>query len=183
MKIPLCNNTGLRCVKYVNEKFTPDCLKNCKGLVISSYLKTKKNHDFTKIQTNEYNNYKIQTPIDDETLKGIKCYSYSVKDILSLFIGFEWRNKLKVVRIYFDTPTFDLITQDRAAQLVDKLSAIGGTMGLLTGFSFISAVEVVYFGVKMILAMKAKKVTKDCKIRRDQIITVENNETIINNRY
>ena len=148
MKIPLCNNTGLRCVKYVNEKFTPDCLKN---------------HDFTKIQTNEYNQYKIQTPIDDETLKGMKCYSHSVKDILSLFIGFEWKNKLKVVRIYFDTPTFDLITQDRAAQLVDKLSAIGGTMGLLTGFSFISAVEVVYFGVKMILAMKAKKVTKDCK--------------------
>ena len=30
-----------------------------------------------------------------------------------------------------------------------------------------SAVEVVYFGVKMILAMKAKKVTKDCKKLRE----------------
>ena len=58
---------------------------------------------------------------------------------------------LKYVRIYFDATTFDLITKDRAAKFDDKLSAIGGTMGLLTGFSIISAVEIVYFGVKMIL--------------------------------
>ena len=54
------------------------------------------------------------------------------------------------MRIYFDTPTFDRITKDRAAKFVDMLSAIGGTMGLLTGFSIISAVEIVYFGIKMI---------------------------------
>ena len=29
------------------------------------------------------------------------------------------------------------------------LSAIGGTMGLLTGFSIISGVEIVYFAVKI----------------------------------
>ena len=57
---------------------------------------------------------------------------------------------MRFVRIYFNTPTFDRITKDRAAKFVDMLSAIGGTMGLLTGFSIISAVEIVYFGVKMI---------------------------------
>ena len=31
------------------------------------------------------------------------------------------------------------------------LSAIGGTMGLLTGFSIISAVEMVYFAAKIML--------------------------------
>ena len=56
---------------------------------------------------------------------------------------------MRFVRIYFDTPTFDRITKDRAAKFVDMLSAIGGTMGLLTGFSIISAVEIVYFGIKM----------------------------------
>ena len=35
--------------------------------------------------------------------------------------------------------------EDEKAKFVDKLSAIGGTMGLLTGFSLISAVEIVYF--------------------------------------
>ena len=53
------------------------------------------------------------------------------------------------MRIYFDTPTFDRITKDRAAKFVDMLSAIGGTMGLLTGFSIISGVEILYFCVKI----------------------------------
>ena len=54
------------------------------------------------------------------------------------------------MRIYFDTPTFDRIEKDRAAKFVDMLSAIGGTMGLLTGFSIISGVEIIYFGVKIL---------------------------------
>ena len=68
-----------------------------------------------------------------------------------LFSDYEWENNLKYVRIFFDTPTFDRITKDRAAKFVDMLSAIGGTMGLLTGFSIISAVEILYFAVKIIL--------------------------------
>ena len=52
---------------------------------------------------------------------------------------------MRFVRIYFDTPTFDKITMDKSAKFVDMLSAIGGTMGLLTGFSIISGVEIVYF--------------------------------------
>ena len=41
-------------------------------------------------------------------------------------------------------------------KFVDMLSAIGGTMGLLTGFSIISGVEIVYFAVKIILSMLKK---------------------------
>ena len=58
------------------------------------------------------------------------------------------------MRIYFDTPTFDRITKDRAAKFVDMLSAIGGTMGLLTGFSIISGVEMLYFAVKIVLSLR-----------------------------
>ena len=57
--------------------------------------------------------------------------------------------RLRYVRIYFDTPTFDRIEKDRAAKFVDMLSAIGGTMGLLTGFSIISAVEILYFAANI----------------------------------
>ena len=68
--------------------------------------------------------------------------------------------KLRYVRIYFDASTFDLITKDRASKFVDMISAIGGTLGLFTGFSIISAFEIVYFGIKIILeaiqAIKAK---------------------------
>ena len=40
--------------------------------------------------------------------------------------------------------------QDQKAKDVDKLSAIGGTFGLLTGFSIISGVEVIFFILKTV---------------------------------
>ena len=73
-----------------------------------------------------------------------------------IFIEYMWKNKLKFVRIYFNTPTFDRITKDRAAKFVDMLSAIGGTMGLLTGFSIISGVEIIYFAGKFIVGFGQK---------------------------
>lgn len=67
------------------------------------------------------------------------------------FLDLAWNNnQLRYVRIYFDSPTFDRITKDRSAKFVDMLSAIGGTMGLLTGFSIISGVEIIYFVCKII---------------------------------
>ena len=65
---------------------------------------------------------------------------------------------MRYVRIYFDTPSFDRITKDRAAKFVDMLSAIGGTMGLLTGFSIISGVEILYFSVKIWLKIFRKNI-------------------------
>ena len=59
--------------------------------------------------------------------------------------------ELKFVRIEFDTSSFDRVTKDEAAKFVDILSAIGGTMGLLTGFSIISGVEILYFAAKIII--------------------------------
>ena len=74
------------------------------------------------------------------------------------------RKKLKFIKIEFDTSTFDKITKDRAAKFVDMLSTIGGTMGLLTGFSLISGVEILYFAfrilIKCIKRMKQKHIFK-----------------------
>ena len=64
---------------------------------------------------------------------------------------------MRYVKIYFKTPKFDRITKDRAAKFVDMLSAVGGTMGLLTGFSIISGVEILYFVGKMFLNLFNKK--------------------------
>ena len=68
-----------------------------------------------------------------------------------MILDYEWNNKIRLVRIYFDTPTFDRITMDRSAKFEDMLSAVGGTMGLLTGFSIICEVEIVSFAVKITL--------------------------------
>ena len=71
--------------------------------------------------------------------------------------------------IYFDVTTFDLVKNDRAAKFVDMLAAFGGTMGLLTGFSLISGVEILYFGMKIIFEFINKKLKK----KKTQVTTVE----------
>ena len=64
----------------------------------------------------------------------------------------EVKSQLRFFRIRMEQVTyFDRITKDNAAKFLDMISAIGGTMGLLTGFSIISGVEILYFTAKMIL--------------------------------
>ena len=79
----------------------------------------------------------------------VKCLFASINYLNILCIDLELSLNLRFVRIYFDATTFDQIEKDRADKFVDMLSAIGGTMGLLTGFSIISGVEIVYFAVKI----------------------------------
>ena len=56
-----------------------------------------------------------------------------------------------MIKIQFVTPTFDRVIKEKAATFVNMLSAIGGTLGLLTGFTIITAVEIVYFATKIII--------------------------------
>ena len=77
---------------------------------------------------------------------------------MTFILDYEWQNTLRYVRINFDTPTFDRIEKDRAAKFTDMLSAIGGTMGLLTGFSIISGVEILYFATKIVFNFLEKKI-------------------------
>ena len=84
-------------------------------------------------------------------------YDHSNPDNDIFFLDSVWRNKLRYVRIFFDTPTFDKIEKDSAVKFVDMVSAIGGNMGLLTGFSIISGVEIFYFIAKCFWNVYKKK--------------------------
>ena len=59
-------------------------------------------------------------------------------------------SNLRLVQIYFDTATFDEIERDEKVKFTAALSLVGGTMGLLTGFSIISGIELVFFLVKLV---------------------------------
>ena len=73
-----------------------------------------------------------------------KCLKLVYKIIF--FSGNELRDStLQLVQIYFNTATFDDIERDKKIKTEAQLSLIGGTMGLLTGFSIISGVEIVFF--------------------------------------
>ena len=54
------------------------------------------------------------------------------------------------MHIFFDTASYDEITRDKRIKFDGQLSLIGGTMGLLTGFSIISGVEILYFASRFL---------------------------------
>ena len=55
------------------------------------------------------------------------------------------------MHIFFDTATFDNIQKDKKIKFEAQLSLVGGTMGLLTGFSIISGIEIIYFFLRLTL--------------------------------
>ena len=63
-------------------------------------------------------------------------------------LDFRRKTNLHLVRIFFATPTFDKIQKDEKATIETRLSLIGGTMGLFTGFSIISGIEIIYHILK-----------------------------------
>ena len=117
----------MECVNTIKVDAS-NCLKPCSGLIITSLSKSEMDRKLDKFSAviDEYNNYK-------------KLTDYPVINKYNHQLNYEWKNNLRFVRIYFDTQTFDRITKERAAKFEDMLSTIGGTMGLLTGFSIISA--------------------------------------------
>ena len=76
-----------------------------------------------------------------------------------MYLGEEVPNStFHVVQIFFGTETFDNIERDKKVKLEAQLSLIGGTMGLLTGFSIISGVEIIYFAARAFIALIAKHI-------------------------
>ena len=85
----------------------------------------------------------------------INMFQSKIKYIIS---GEELEAQLHLVHIFFDTATFDNIQKDKKIKFEAQLSLIGGTMGLLTGFSIISGIELVFFLIKLIASFR---ITKD----------------------
>ena len=61
---------------------------------------------------------------------------------------------LLFVEIHFDSATYDKVVLDKKLTFEAQLSLIGGTMGLLTGFSIMSGVEIIYYVIKFIMSIK-----------------------------
>ena len=62
--------------------------------------------------------------------------------------------ELLFVEIHFDSATYDKVVLDRKLTFEAQLSLIGGTMGLLTGFSIMSGVEIIYYFLKFVMSIR-----------------------------
>ena len=91
----------------------------------------------------EYIAYKAGTRRDPVAyLNGVEANIISQSLNSTFILGWGPENYLHVVTIFINSPTFDLITKDAKTTFMDRLAVIGGTLGLFTGFSVISGVEV-----------------------------------------
>ena len=63
---------------------------------------------------------------------------------------------VQFLKIHLATATFDEIQKDEKVTTEAALGLIGGTMGLFTGFSILSGVEILYYGLKFIWSLKKK---------------------------
>ena len=71
-----------------------------------------------------------------------------------------------MVQIFFDTATYDEIERDVKVTLEAQLGLIGGTMGLLTGFSILSGVEIIYFAIKLFMSLRITRADLALKQRK-----------------
>ena len=62
-----------------------------------------------------------------------------------------------MIQIYFDTATYDEIERDVKVTLNAQLGLIGGTMGLLTGFSILSGVEIIYYLGRFFMSLRINR--------------------------
>ena len=62
-----------------------------------------------------------------------------------------------MVQFYFVPATYDEIERDRKLTLEAQLGLIGGTMGLFTGFSIFSGVEIIYFAIKFFISLRVNR--------------------------
>ena len=64
---------------------------------------------------------------------------------------------MQFVKIHFATSTYDEIEEDEKVTTIAAVGLIGGTMGLFTGFSILSGVEIIYYLAKFFMSIKLKK--------------------------
>ena len=72
---------------------------------------------------------------------------------------------MHLVQFFFVPATYDEIERDKKLTLEAQLGLIGGTMGLLTGFSILSGVEIIYYALKLITSLKVNRV--GCRLRKE----------------
>ena len=57
----------------------------------------------------------------------------------------RFKKDISVLNFFFDTPIITQIGLEMRVSMFDKLSAIGGTLGLYTGISIITMIETVWW--------------------------------------
>ena len=99
--------------------------------------------------------------IIDESTKNFAKILYNITDNDN-FAEERFRKDISVLNFFFDTPIITQIGLKMRVSTFDKLSAIGGTLGLYTGISIITMIETVWWLIRFgIYAFRQKVMRHD----------------------
>ena len=74
----------------------------------------------------------------------------------------RFKRDISVLNFFFDTPIITQIGLEMRVSLFDRLSAIGGTLGLYTGVSIVTMIETVWWSGQFIaFALRGGKQNKN----------------------
>ena len=172
----------MECYKQYTSDAKESCLKQCEGTyAVVQVNKTNKTLALDeKVGNEEYKNfvmeylqykraYEARFGYFFEDISGRPNWPFvNEQAVLATIDKFDvylqkWekvvvdvQQRLEIVKLYFETPTFDLVTKDARTDFVTKISLIGGMLGLFTGFSFVSGIEIIYFILKFVIRIYRK---------------------------
>ena len=113
---------------------------------------------FSMLETyKQYKSKYAQNIVFDSEQRSLSMKATITLAFIHLFSATTIEENLQLIQIFFDTATFDEIERDVKVTLEAQLGLIGGTMGLLTGFSILSGVEIVYYLIKFFMSLKTSR--------------------------
>ena len=146
---------------------SPHCRDSCLGLYADVHVSndTGKDTYWQKFANMTENYQRYLNDYADNLIYNSSTRNLSIKALnmswLKSHLLFSASPKrfppLHMVQIYFDTATYDEVERDTKVTLESQLGLIGGTMGLLTGFSLLSGVEILFFVSKFFTSLRISR--------------------------
>ena len=157
-----CSQDADFCIENVRKRQS-DCKISCDGLYsVVWYQGIDHNMEygqkFTQM-TSEYhrylNNYAENLVYNSSSGSLSKNFSKnSPTNFCFLSASPKGFPPLHLVQIFFVPASYDEIERDIKLTLEAQLGLIGGTMGLLTGFSILSGVEILYYIINFLMSLR-----------------------------
>ena len=145
-----CSPDADACIEKISKRHS-DCRISCTGLYAVVWYQANDSDDPMKKKfawmKSEYHRYLNDYANNLLYNSSSKSLSRTSKDNINLLLfyllsaspkGFP---SLQLVQIYFVPASYDEIERDRKLTLEAQLGLIGGTMGLLTGFSILRFID------------------------------------------
>ena len=141
--VELDGEVGVKLAKMFND-LKKELMKGKGGDELEKKKYMKLVTEYKKFKKSNVQHFRFSSTSTKTAFGQFYSRPFATAALMSRCFGEEIGSTLQLVVIYFDTATFDDIERDKKVKIEAQLSLIRGSMGLLTGFSIISGIEIIF---------------------------------------